>query len=205
MLVIISIFNNSEDYIERYFQQVKEFNPYLILLEGDSTDNTYSMLQERIKQFDGILLKRDKGKVYDSVIDKRRFKQLADLWNELLDLIPEEATKVCLIESDLIWQPSDLSFLLELVEDYNFVCPYIIRDNKFYDIWGYRYLNKIGFEQDLGSLANQIEQLHSAGSFLVMQADIARQNRISEKNAVVGFCESAKEDLFCIPIYVWHP
>ena len=95
MLVIISIFNNSEDYIERYFQQVKEFNPYLILLEGDSTDNTYSMLQERIKQFDGILLKRDKGKVYDSVIDKRRFKQLADLWNELLDLIPEEATKVC--------------------------------------------------------------------------------------------------------------
>lgn len=207
MIVIISIFHNAEHYLDRYFQQIESLNfkPYLLLLEGDSVDNTYELLRNKIRDYQGQLLKRDKGQVYGSVVDKRRFKQLAELWNELLNLIPDEAEYVCIIESDLIWNNTDLGFLLELCKDYSFVCPYILKDNLFYDIWGYRYSKSMPFEQSIDKLSNEIEQLYSAGSFLVMKANIARDNRISEENAVIGFCETAKEDLFCIPIYVQHP
>lgn len=205
MIAILSIFNNSEAYLERYFRQIKSLKekPYLILLEGDSTDNTYELLNSYLKDYQHILLKRDKGKIYGSVVSEKRFKQLADLWNELFSLVPDNIEYVCFVESDLIWGAVDLEFLLELCEDYKFVCPLVVQQNRFYDIWAYRYTKTEHFDGDLYQLPTQITEIYSAGSFLVMTSEIAKRNKVSSKNAIVGFCEG--ENLFCVPVYVQHP
>jgi len=209
MNVILSIFSNSEKYLDTYINQIKNLKekPFLILLEGDSQDNTYETLKEFIKDYNGYLLKDDRGKIFPSVVNPKKFIQVSELFNKIFDLIPDKASKVAFIESDLEWNPEDLDFLFDLVEDYSFICPYVIYkpENIFYDIWAYRRSEDDYFKHDLTTLSYEIEELYSAGSFLVMNADIARNNRLSADEAIVGFCKSVKESLFCIPLHVWHP
>ena len=207
MIAVLSIFHNAENYINRYLEQLKDTQQdiYYLFLEGNSEDRTYQRLEEFLANEKGILLKRDKEKIYGSVIDKNRFSQLADLWNELIDLIPENVEKVCFIESDLIFNSETFNQLLDYVDTYSFVCPQIIRKDIFYDIWAYQYTKGNWFKSEMIYLPKEIIPIYSAGSFLMMKSNIAKENRISRENAVIGFCESAKETLYCIPLFVFHP
>lgn len=205
MRVILSIFCNSERYIDRYFEQIEclEQQPFLILLEGNSTDRTYELLQEKLKGYRHILCQYNVPLVFGSEENSQRFLQLSRLWNFLIDQIPIEAEKVAFIESDLLWSAETLDFLFELTDTYKFVCPQVIKLNFFYDTWGYRYEKNKRFDSDIYQLPNQIIPIYSAGSCLVMKAELTKA-RLKKENAFIGFCENVKEELFCIPIYVYH-
>ena len=206
MITILSMFNNAESYIERYFAQINDIEQdiFLILLEGDSTDNTFHLLNQNMQGRKGIILKCDMGKVYGSVTDPARFKQLAFLWNKMIELIPEETELVAFIEADLIWNILAFETLRKSVETYDVVCPLVICGNYFYDTYAYRYSEHKSLPSNLESIKHEVQKLYSAGSFLLMKYKTLGSNKLTEKNAFIGLCEQIG-GVWLIPIYIFHP
>jgi hypothetical protein len=156
-LTILSIFRQSETYLDRYFSQIEQAFAlrggicHAVWLEGDSEDATYPLLQSKKEKLESqghhvTLVKFDlKGPYWNSMRDLNRWAQLATCWNRCLEhLLPSKLT-VC-VESDLIWDPSTIEKIIpKLSSERKVICPMLMTENSlelfgvdhFYDIWGF--------------------------------------------------------------------
>lgn len=156
-LTILSIFRQSEGYLQRYLDQVERAFDLIqkpcraVWLEGDSTDQTYTLLQEAKERFESkghtvTLIQFPIGGIkWESTNAPSRWNQIATCWNRCLqELTPSDFT-IC-VESDLIW-PADIVQKLsaKLDANHHVVAPMLMIDQSekimkmpwFYDIWGF--------------------------------------------------------------------
>lgn len=210
---LLSAFANAVGYLPRYLNQVTALRAALydrghtlrcLWAEGDSSDVTRDWLDKVATFHNAIVVSADHGgTVYGSVVDERRFRQLTQIWNKLLDRLrddfPCQDDVVLLVESDLIWQAASLVTLVEQTRDYPVVCGMVWLGGPgvcFYDVWAYRkggrqFINQPPFHSDLSK--NEMVQLDSAGSCLAVRGDIARVCRPTEQEALIGFCRQVYE------------
>lgn len=202
-ITLISAFRNAERYLSQYMNQVADLvsglslrgdHVTLIWGEGDSTDRTLERLQSYVRfgYPAKIVNCTHGGPVYGSVVDAKRFKQLAYVANRMLICIPDDADVVLMVESDLYWQAETLLALLDRLQDVPCVAPMVMERSSggFYDTWafrrnGVRFTKFAPYHPDIGE---GLLQLDSAGSCLAMNAVLARQLIWPEEDVIVGLC-----------------
>jgi hypothetical protein len=156
-LSILSIFRQSESYLNRYFSQINEAfslqkRPcHAIWLEGDSTDSTFSMLLKQKEQMEEkghtvTLIKHDtEGPYWSSRNIPQRWNQLANCWNKCRENLTPTKIAVC-VESDLIWDASIINLLAEKLNEQRHVIypmlmlhrsPEVFGTEWFNDVWGF--------------------------------------------------------------------
>ena len=160
-LTILSIFRQSEKYVYRYLQQVTEAfevnggKCHAVWLEGDSSDNTYKILQEgkeKLEQtgrVDVTLIKYDNGGPHwESIINADRWYQLATCWNNCLAGLKPSKITIC-VESDLIYNPAIIQQLVSKIDEtHHVIYPMLMtydgsyektpESPRFHDTWGMR-------------------------------------------------------------------
>lgn len=214
-VTILSCFRNATAHIPLYFDQIDHLanvlarrKPYtslsLILGYGDSTDGTGEALFEAAADSIGALLVdvSHGGAHYGSIEHPTRFKQLAYVGNKLFGCIPNDADAVALIESDLIW---DAVTIVQLIDDlehlpppFGAVAPMVMDGaNSFYDVFafrrkGQRFTKEPPYHADLNP-GDDLVEIESAGSVLVMDGDLARRVCFPDEDVVVGLCRKVHE------------
>lgn len=141
MITLASMFRDSGAYIDRYFAQVAALREHhdirLVLAEGDSTDDTYANLKDRIGDND-TLIKVDHGdREYGSVDHPVRWANIATVARAIVNEVTDPGDAFIWVESDLLWEPASM---LQLLSVPVIVAPMVIHDttNRFYDYWGFR-------------------------------------------------------------------
>lgn len=209
-ICVVSMFRNAVPYIERYFEQMdglqqeltkRGHSLSLILGYGDSSDGTGGALYDECHhRFDTRLIEANHGGThYGSIVHPQRFKQLAFVANKLWRQIAEDANVVAVIESDLIWKAEVFLNLLSVIESEEnlFVAPMIFHlDERFYDTFCFRY-NGVNFKNEKpyhkGLMTSQrFYEMNSVGSFVLMNAKIARQLQWPEEDVFIGFCRNSR-------------
>lgn len=213
-ITIVSHFRNAYHYIDRYMEQMDSLQSLLyasghpltlVLGYGDSTDCTGERLHEECShRFDGRLVEVSHGGLsYGSIVHQERFKQLAFVGNRLWSHIPEDASIVGLVESDLIWSAHDLFNLIcmtrqaVLNQKSMILAPMIMHlDKRFYDIWAFR-MDGMNFQNEkpyhAGLSERRYYDMDSVGSVLFGDGNLMRSLSFPEGDVVVGFCKEAKE------------
>lgn len=216
---ILSCFRNSAgQHIEDYFYRIDKLEKVLgnielrlILGYGDSTDGTGEELYEICShRFATHLIEVSHGgKIYGSIENEDRFKNLSFVGNKLLQhlrgLHHGRDDYVILMESDIIWKAVTILGLLKHLEKQSskniIVAPMIMEDqypSVFYDVFafrkkGVRFTKKYPFHPDLWDKPFDLIELDSAGSFLVGRTDPFLTFRFPEEGsagAIVGFCNN---------------
>lgn len=172
--------------------------------EGDHIDHTRRVLDVASTFYDAeIVTVNHGGPDHGSVVNADRFANLAKVWNEIWQRIPQDTDAVIFVESDLIWQPATMLALLDDIEKVPCVAPMTILRREgwpprfFYDNWGYwRNGTQIGtmppYFADLLPDTHLLE-LDCAGSCLVMRGDIARHVYWPSEDVVRGVCRLIRE------------
>jgi hypothetical protein len=225
-IVILSMFSTSESYLQRYFEQVTTLNHALIrmghslrfvLCEGDSTDDTWMELNRRVEKYhlNAFLIQHHHGnRVYGSVEEPQRFKQLSRIWNEMLDQVAIDDHMVIIVESDLIWSAHTIIELLSDAHHYGaIVAPMVMDGYRFHDVWAFRRGGK-RFTNGRPYLPDEdgdpsVVLMDSVGSCMAMPAAFARTIRTTEEEELVGFCKEARRQkivIYCnTRLRVEHP
>lgn len=205
-VTIISTFRQATAHIPRYFDQVGALDKLLaargdwlklILGYGDSTDGTGEMLfDEATFCMDAQLIDVSHGgKHYGSIEHPQRFKQLAYVGNKLLDCVPADADVVGIVESDLVWQSETMVKLIERLAYIPAVAPMVMDDlESFYDVWafrkdGVRFTKEPPYHEGLDIGNAVLIPVDSAGSVLFAHGDLARKARLTDGEAIIGYCK----------------
>jgi len=207
-----SAFRNSAGrQIRRYFSQVEELMADLtpggheldlILVEGDSTDNTRGELVSRAEATGlnfNLITRNHGGPEFGSTEHPERMRALSFVGNGILDGVPNHTDILFYVESDLIWTSRTLLALADQLEQkrIDVIAPLVFAGPHFYDVWGFRDLDghRFGpFHPYSHSLKlSQPTEVGSVGSCLVMFGHVARKTRIPCGEALVGFCRVARE------------
>jgi hypothetical protein len=233
-VTLVSYFRNAIPYLPRFFAQTEALaaaladrgdHLSLVLGEGDSIDQTRPCLvqwQARVHPTlpTALLDVSHGGPPFGSVVNPLRFRQLAYVVNLLLDVLPDEAERVIYVESDLIWDTDTMLQLLGATayDGCDIACPMIFAsDNpvRMYDIWAYaahgqNFAPWPPYHPVLtGNRPGSPVLLQTAGSCLVMTADVARRYRLTSDEAIRGFTRQATTDgrtLYLYPtLVVRHP
>lgn len=214
-VILCSAFRNSENYLDRYFEQVSTLERLLflrgdslslVLGYGDCTDDTAALLFEHTSGGIGARLidVSHGGKEYGSVVDARRFKQAAGVCNKIWAHIPSDADVVIWCESDLTVCASTLIALIDRLKDYPAVAPMVMETSTggFYDVYAHRkdgvHFQKYEPYFD-GWPTTEMTKLTSAGSLLVMNAELARHLIWPEEDVIVGLCRG----IYSLGASVW--
>jgi hypothetical protein len=218
-IAILSAFRNATGYIARYCEQMdrlqkqlyaKDHMLTLVLGHGDSSDGTEAMIfEECSNRFCAHLMDVSHGgPSFGSIEDRQRFKQCAYVGNALLAAIPAQADIIAYVESDLLWQAPILMQLLADLKHFPVIAPMVMHTRNpglyrgngpfFYDCFafrrrGVRFANEPPYHADLIWAGDDLLELDSAGSMLVMWAELARQARFSDDEAIVGLCRQIRE------------
>ena len=203
---LLSMFRNSTPYMARYMDQFVLLRNLLerrgdelhaIWTEGDSVDQTWMMLHKNMWHYglNATILQMPHGGPVTHFEDPDRFARLDKIWRAMFRRIPEEADTVAIVESDLIWNPCDLVTLIDYSTCGDIVTPITWLGPLFYDTWacrrnGVRFGNEQPIHPDLNGADKWLE-LDSNGSCLVMPAHVARENKTTPEDELVGFCNSA--------------
>jgi hypothetical protein len=193
--------------------------------EGDSTDGTRGVLLEYSQQLGVSLTIADTthgGKRHGSTEDPARMAQLSNVCNTMLDSVADNDDLVFYVESDLLWDPFTISKLIDFVYVsetlYSAVAPLVMAGvddqgrDVFYDIWafrlsGERFGSLFPYHPKLGP--NTVLEMDSVGSCFVMKGRMAREARIRDNNALVGFFKDAKSKGYRVWVHgelkVQHP
>lgn len=211
-LVIGSAFRNSaiRGQVQTYFKQVDRLASLaheqghtlrVIAVEGDSTDDTR---RELLLYADAIdvalqLVTRNHGqRVFASTEEPERMKALSWVGNGILESVLPSDDVLFYVESDLLWRPQTFFNLMHLLTPrrMDVVAPLVFAGDAFYDIWGFRkdgdrFHGASPYHHSLK--LSEPTEIDSAGSCLVMRAEVARTTRIPDGEALVGFCRIARE------------
>lgn len=217
---IISTFRNSLGYLQRYFNQMDNLARSLmddghilklLLGYGDGTDKTGEILYEEASHrlYETVMIGvAHGGKDYGSIENPERFKNLAFVGNKLLDNASTTADIIGFVESDLIWKPITMRLLIHQVYNSDVVgamSPMIMDGpNSFYDVFafrraGKRFTKNPPYFPDEAVGDGRRRVVGSSGSVIFVKGDIARKCRLSEEEAIVGFCK----DVMCHGGVIW--
>lgn len=221
-IVMLSMFGNSADYVERYMLQaaglrdvLAQYNHELrlVLCEGDSTDDTWEVLKaQALKQgfgrnlSDGVLdmhlFQHHHGdRIYGSMVHAKRFANLDQVWRAMFSQVRADDDVAILVESDLIWEPLDMWRLVWRQRGHGgMVAPWVWYRYKhgevvFYDTWAYRAQGrKFGDRPPFHPALDgqMVMDLDSAGSCLCAPAEYFRNYRTTPDEELVGFCKAIR-------------
>jgi len=213
-IVIGSAFRNStRDYVQVYMDRVVALRAALNgstlrvhAVEGDSANNTVGYLREEAadRKLPLEVVTRDHGgPVFGSTEQPERMTALSHVGNGILEGVQDDDQVLFYVESDLVWSPDVILRLIDqLSPGRDVIAPMVFAGAAFYDIWGFR-VNGHRF----GSLPpyyaslslSGLTPIDSAGSCLVMRAEVARRARMTT-GALVEFCANARAagfKIFC--------
>lgn len=206
MVVIASMFRDSIDYLDRYFDQVQELDQMipvrLCIAEGDSKDNTYNELDARMQPGDQLLKVDHGGPRFGSVDLVDRWQLLAYVCNTIMEHVPPDEPLIY-VESDLVWDPSTMLCLLDDLDSCPAVAPLSMKEDWFYDVYGHRGLDGAPFKKtypyhpDLLGKTEPVE-IFSAGSCIAMRPEVAEKARFGDTDCVVGLGRSIRDNGFSI-------
>lgn len=195
-----SIIRDGEGYLSRYYDQLRSLtNDYeigLAICEGDSLDDTGEMIY-RLLPSELVLYAYNyshKGPKFGSVDNPTRWENIAKTWNYMLNNIGnalEEYDYFCYMEADLIWNKETIDKLVEGMEDFDCIAPMsMLGENWFYDTWGHRS-NGMNFSaiypyHPYFNNCLRYMPLESAGSCILMKAEVAQHCRLNLKDAMIG-------------------
>lgn len=186
-------------------------------VEGDSDDNgaTVTYLREECAHhnLDLTISHCHHGRPrYASVEHPDRMAALSKVNAAMLDSILPTDDIVVYAESDLQWDPVTVGELISLLlrqSKFQVVSPMIFAGDLFYDVWAFRGLDGERFSPfppHHSSLARRdsaryltcdpttddLLEVSSVGSCLVMHGTVAREVRITNDGALVGWCAAAR-------------
>jgi hypothetical protein len=173
-----------------------------IAVEGDSIDETEKQLRQFADQIEIPLqlVKRDHGgPVFGSTEAPERMKALSFVGDGIFESIREDDDALIYVESDLVWRPQTFLRLVHRlspgITDVDMLAPLIFAGECFYDIWGFRKDGiRFGpfppFHHALN--VDGLTLVDSVGSCFVVRAQVARECRMINDMALVGFCEDVR-------------
>lgn len=207
MIVFASIFRDSEEYVDRYFDQInalrKQEKVRLVVAEGDSIDRTYDYIVGQLENDDTLLKVDHGGPVYGSYDIPERWAQIAYVCNEVLkhlDLNDDDTLIYC--ESDLVWPWDTMTRLCADLEHVGAVAAMSIRPNtgQFYDVWGHVGLDGVPFQfdppfhKDLAHNKGRMIPIQSAGSCIAVRGEIVNAGvEFSHEDGIRGFCRTIRD------------
>lgn len=222
-LTILSIFRNSTAYIDRYAAQVTALceafdgSVRFLWLEGDSDDDTANELCNLRWQLTelghsvSLAIHNHGGPMYPSIDHPARWEQLADVWNRNLERLTRSRHAVC-VESDLIWQPTDMLAMLDHLDNDRCDVAYpllMLRDtNQFYDTHAYKAPDGTGWSA-WGTYApgwdgQRFVPVSQAGGMVVARGETMQQARWGADDCVLHFPEGTR---CMVDMHTWirHP
>lgn len=241
-VAIASIFRNSTSYLQRYTDQLSVLtgtligmgnDVHLIMAEGDSTDDTWAMLQERLSfLFDFIhnvspqsrltlFQAPHGGPEFGSVDNEQRWRNISYVCNRVLEQVTPQDDRFLYVESDLIWNYDTMMALLDGLDNYqqgtrvDVVAPLCIHKptGLFYDTWGYRkngqqFCQHSPYHPEV--VSDLLTPIDSAGSCLAMHGLVARECCFTPPQlGIVGFGNDIRAhgySFFLDPsLTVYHP
>jgi hypothetical protein len=221
-IVVVSAFRNMSGRINRYFRQVHALAEHVgpehpirvVAVEGDSFDETELELAHMAELWEipCDIRKHEHGKtVFGSTEQPERLAALSGVLLEGMTGVTKDDDVVLYVESDLVWLPHDVGSCLDIAYeqrgDFDIVAPMVWAGEAFYDIWGFRGMDRQRFgpfEPYHKELSRSgLTEVSSVGSCLAMRAEVALKVRPkSNKNALVGWCEEARKKKFRIAVAV---
>ena len=225
-VTILSLMRQRSYMVNSYAQRIESFNwPNLhcVVVEGDSTDDTYQRLMSWRRGRENItILKHDTGRpLVRKAVDYERFVTLSMAANHGLDYIVEniETDYILFLESDLFVPRDLIERLIELEKPV--VSPMVWshegNERVFYDIWGFRR-NGAPFEPEnptffYENYPHELFEVDCTGSCVLARAEAvykgARFGRGEENEAIVGWTKNMKEMGYSVwvapDIHVRHP
>lgn len=192
--MLLSAFRDGAHYVDRYFAQVDALRAHLpvtcYLVEGDSADGTAGALIDRLTDRDAsatLIHVNHGGPKFTSVDHPQRWNQIAQVWNTLLDKLPQAGDAI-LVEADLCWEPDTmLALLADLAAGCDAVAPQSVKDGRFYDTWGHRWSEDQRFSDEPLPEDAGLQPIFSAGSCIAMRQEVYRDCRFGENDGIVGF------------------
>lgn len=181
-----------------------------VAVEGDSKDATRAQLEALGAKVSGlfeleIVTCNHGGPVYRSTESPRRMVALSKVGNAIFNSVRENDDILIYVESDLIWEGSTISALIDHVVagEADVVAPLVFAGDNFYDVYAYRGLDGSRFSpfapyhsslksNPLSSSLTGLTEVSSVGSCLVMRGETARRVRIVNGDALVGWCGEAR-------------
>lgn len=215
-LTLLSIFRESEKYLNQYISQITEVFDQVpsgrcraIWLEGDSEDRTFDMLKKaeidlKALGYDVTLIKYNCGGPYwDSVDNEKRWQQLSSCWNTCLSYLEPSHYTIC-VESDLRFNPSIINELIPYLDnDHHVIYPMLMADRGpyyrgpeiFYDVWGFSVNNEkfnhlVPYYKD--SHNSDLVELTSGGGMIISTYEHQQHGRFSPNECIMRYPENTK-------------
>lgn len=225
-IVLGSAFRNAAGgQIDRWTKQCKTLkdlcsNFRVIAVEGDSTDYTRSQLVADCRRHNlnlSLITCNHGQRVFGSTEEAERLEALSQVGNAILSGVNQSDDILIYVESDLIWEAKTIAALIDTLMacELDVVAPLIFAGDNFYDIFVYRGLDGERFSpfppyhKHLTLSESLPVEVESAGSCLVMRAEVARKCKIRDNNALLGFCKDVGENgyhIFVDPTQrIYHP
>ena len=214
-ITLASIFTQSQAYLTRYFAQCVALadalharGDRLTLLwgEGDSTDNTRTMLEAMRWRLDSRVIDvTHGGAIFGSVVREERFRQLAGIGRKLFAEVPESADVVVWCESDLVWETETALGLIDRVgPGYEVVAPPILLNRQgwgngvnFYDTHAYVCQGRHFEHRPPWHPANDgtsLLEMETVGSMVAVEGGYFRKAAETyDERVIMGLCEDIRK------------
>lgn len=189
----------------------------VIVVEGDSTDNTREALHAWAAADPMVtVLRHDThGPKWGSVVHPKRFRQLAEVFNVALEAVDLEWSHyVLFLPADIVYQP-DLAARL-MAHRVDIVAPLVWQNERFYDVWAFSRFGANLPPFTRGQLAEQMAaeptdlwDMDTVGGTVLLDADVIAEGvRYGKRLVDRELCEQARLlgfGVFADPwTWVWH-
>lgn len=232
MITLVSAFRNAAQRLDPYFAQVaalRAISPPMtvrvLAVVGDSQDDT----EGRIKAWSDADLhgqtwwfRHDHGKPeHGSTEVTERLEALSGLLNASLDELHRYITPtdtVIWVEGDLYWDACTMIQLDRFLRrpEVDVIAPMVFAGEAFYDTWGFRTVDGRRWgpffpwgDHDQIAAVHPLIPMGSVGSCVAMTGAVAQRVRVQNGNALVGWCQCAREHAYQIwcakDLRVQHP
>lgn len=196
-MILVSVFRDSEHYIDRYMEQLYELRKHTevtaVAVEGDSVDNTFKALKSLEEPWLHILKAEHGGAKYPSLDIPLRWRQIASVCNigmcAAVRLNMETRGPIVYVESDLLWESLTMLRLVGHLEQYPAVAPMSMSHGRFWDIWGHTKDGR-GFSSHPpyhpAISGTNMVPIDTAGSCIAMRAECADVVEFSAIDCIRG-------------------